>query len=95
MCLSSHRAAFGSGTLYIKIRDTADTAIQHDTADTVDTAENTATIQHDTALPVHSPMPPAKPRYSSYDTAVVQTDTAVLVYRRGSEFERQSDHGSR
>ena len=54
MCFSSHRAAFGSGTLYIKIRDTTDTAIQHDTADTVDTADNTATISNNTVPPAHT-----------------------------------------
>ena len=53
MCFSSHRAAFGSGTMYIKIRDTTDTAIQHDTADT-DTADNTATISNNTVPPAHT-----------------------------------------
>ena len=84
MCFSSHRAAFGSDTLYIKIRDTADIAIQHDTVDTVDTADNTATIQQQYTAPLHTPMAFSKLRHSSYDTTMIQSDTAILVYRRGS-----------
>ena len=76
MCFSSHRAAFGSGTMYIKIRDTTDTAIQHDTADTVDTADNTATISNNTVPPAHTYglSQATNLRYSSYDTAVIQSD---------------------
>ena len=69
----------------------------HDDCDTADaneddTASDTAAIQHDTAAIQQPPRPHIGEQFlidtaaiQQADTAVIQSDTADLMYRRGSE----------